>query len=328
MLTFLAPLAVTPWTTDLRAVGLALVLSRIAGRWRTSRCARFIPAVARGPAFRRAAARPLLGFGGWMTVSAVAGPFMVYLDRFLIGALLSLAMVAYYTTPYDLAARVLVLAQSMVGVLFPAVAADFERDPARVARLFGWGVRLIAALVFPATFLLVLFAPEGMTLWLGADFARHAAPVLRWIAAGVFLNCLGQLALSIVQASGRPRWSALLHLSELPFYLAALVLLVRARGIEGAAIAWFLRVLIDTAVMFAFAARRVEGGRRPAATAAGLGAIALAAMAAGAAIPGLPARAILAAVLLAAAACAAYRAIWIPGRSLWVALLGARAASA
>ena len=233
-------------------------------RWRTSRCARAsIPAVARGPAFRREAAKPLLGFGGWMTVSAIAGPFMVYLDRFLIGALLSLAMVVLHD------------ALRPGGAPPGAHAVDgrraLPRGRGRLQRRSGAGraaVRLgrasISALVFPATFLLVLFAPEGMTLWLGEDFARHAAPVLRWIAAGVFLNCLGQLALSIVQASGRPRWSALLHLAELPFYLAALVVLVRARGIEGAAIAWFLRVLVDTALLFAFAARRVEGGRRAA----------------------------------------------------------------
>jgi O-antigen/teichoic acid export membrane protein len=260
-LTFLAPLAVSLYTTNLAAVGAALALTRFFGAAANlALCVRLLPGVGRRMVVRRDAVGPLLGFGGWMTVSAVVGPFMVYFDRFLIGSLLSLAMVAYYTTPYDLATRIWILSQAIVGVLFPAMTGDFARDPASVRRLFAWGVRLVATLVFPVTFLLVLFAPEGMTLWLGETFAAHGAPVLRWVAAGVFLNCLAQIALAVVQASGRPRWSATLHTIELPFYLAVLVLLVRWHGIEGAAQAWFLRVVVDTVALFLMARRRVEGG--------------------------------------------------------------------
>jgi O-antigen/teichoic acid export membrane protein len=49
---------------------------------------------------RLALVKPLIRFGGWMTVANVINPIMVQMDRFLIGALLSTAAVAYYTTPY------------------------------------------------------------------------------------------------------------------------------------------------------------------------------------------------------------------------------------
>ena len=47
----------------------------------------------------------LLRFGGWMTVSNIVGPLMVTLDRFLIGALISVSAVAYYATPYEVVSQ-------------------------------------------------------------------------------------------------------------------------------------------------------------------------------------------------------------------------------
>jgi len=322
ILTFLAPLLVTFWTTNLAAIGGALALTRGLGALANlALCARHIPGVGRPTALRREAVRPLLGYGGWLTVSAVAGPFMVYFDRFLIGSLLSVAMVAYYTTPYDLTTRVWVLSQSVVGVLFPAMSESFSGDPAAVQRLFGWGIRGTAALVFPITFVLVLFAPEGMGLWLGGDFARQSGPILRWIAAGAFLNALAQIALAAVQASGKPRWSATLHVVELPLYLAALVWLVQARGIEGAAQAWFLRVVFDTAALFVLAARRLEGGRRPSLFAGALCCGALGTFAIAVALPTLQARGVFGIVVAALFAWAVHRSRIVQRLALgsWVA---------
>ena len=44
-----------------------------------------------------------------MTVSNVVGPIMVYLDRFLIGALLPMAAVTQYVTPYEVVTKLTVI---------------------------------------------------------------------------------------------------------------------------------------------------------------------------------------------------------------------------
>ena len=72
--------------------------------------------------------RPLVGFGGWSTLSGLLGPIMVYLDRFLIGAFLSLAALAYYTVSYELATRAWLLAGAATGVLLPTVSHLLEVD--------------------------------------------------------------------------------------------------------------------------------------------------------------------------------------------------------
>ena len=324
ILTYVAPLLVLTFTSSLLAIGLALAGVRLLGGLaHLAACLKGVPGLRAGIRVRRAQAGAILGFGSWMTVSAVVSPLMAYLDRFVIGAMLSLAMVAYYTTSYDLTARFALLFAPVVSVLFPAFAATYDHDRARTARLYDWGLRAVAALIYPVVLVCVLFAPEGLDLWLGHDFAAHGATVLRVLALGIFINALAQVALALVQSSGRPDLGARLHLTELPFYLLAVWLLIRARGIEGAALAWTLRVAVDALVLFVMAARRLgpEGRAHRATLATGLAGLVL--LLAGAFVPGLTARIAFGAVQALAFAAIAWRFVINPGRRV---LLEARAA--
>src|SRR4029077_10279948 len=97
--------------------------------------------------------------------------------------------------------------------------------------LFVRAVKLIFLTLFPLTLLIVMFAREGLTLWLGADFASHSTQILQWLAAGVFLNSLALVPFTLVQGVGRPDVTAKLHLLELPIYMVVLWWLVRRWGI-------------------------------------------------------------------------------------------------
>ena len=111
--------------------------------------------------------RPLFMLGGWMTVSNVVGPLMVYLDRFVIGGIISISAVAYYATPYELVTKLWILPAAIVGVLFPAFAAIFAADQEQTLRLLIRGAKYVALALFPCAFLISALAPEGLTLWLG-----------------------------------------------------------------------------------------------------------------------------------------------------------------
>lgn len=314
VLTYAAPVAVLPFSSSLVAAGLALAAVRgVALLAYLLMCLAKTPGLRDRIVMRRDLVRPILSFGSWMTVTAVVGPFMVYFDRFLIGALLSMAMVAYYTTPYDMVSRLTLLSLPVVNVLFPAVAASFETDRSRAARLFDWAVRIVGTLLFPFALVLGVFAPEALRMWLGADFALHGAPVLRILTVGVFLNGLAQVALALVQGSGRPDLGARLHTAELPFYLAALWLLIHARGIEGAALAWLARVVVDTVALFLMARARLGPGVPWARGALASSAVAAVALVAGCLIPGLVARAAFTLVVLAVFAVVAWRFVARPG---------------
>ncbi len=255
--THLGPLLVLPFSRSLVPVVAVLVGCRVALLCvHVVLCARVVPGLRAGAPVRRDLVRPLLGFGGWMTLTSIINPLMLQADRFLIGALVSTAAVTYYTTPYEAVTKLWALNGALLGVLFPAFATSFVGDRDRTAKIFGRGLKTSFFLVLPPALLTIGLAPEGLTLWLGPDFAARGARVLQLLAAGVFLNSLAQVASALLQGVGRPDLTFKLHLIELPLYLVAAWALIRGRGIEGAALAWSARIALDL-VLFLWAARRL-----------------------------------------------------------------------
>ena len=253
---FLGPLMVLPFSRSLFWVVAVLVAGRLVA-WFVHLvfCLRVVPNLKGRMTVRGELLGQLVCFGGWMTVSNLIGPLMVYLDRFLIGAFVSMAAVAYYATPYEIVIKLLILPAALVGVLFPAFATTLVQDRTRAANLFQRGTNYVFLALFPLTLIIVTFAPEGLELWLGAEFARESSAVLRWLAIGVLVNGLAQVPFALVQGAGRPDITAKLHAAELPFYLAILWWMLTHFGIEGAAIAWLLRVSVDMVVLFFMAHR-------------------------------------------------------------------------
>ncbi len=78
---------------------------------------------------------------------------------------------------------------------------------------------------------------------------------MQWLAIGVFFNGIAQIPFALVQGSGRPDITGKLHLWELPAYGLLLWVLIHTNGIEGAAIAWTARVVVDALILFGFSYR-------------------------------------------------------------------------
>ena len=262
LFTFVGPLLALPFSRSLVPVVGVLVAGRFAGClahfWL---CSRIVPELTRRIAWHGLSAGPLLRYGGWMTVSNTVGPLMVTLDRFLIGALVSMTAVAYYATPYEVVTKFWVLPGALMGVMFPAFSASFTQDRDRTALLFGRSVKSLLLALFPVMLCTVALAQDGLRLWLGPEFAQNSFRVLQWLAVGVFINSLAQVPFTLLQGVGRPDLTAKVHLIELPVYLVLLWWLIVTRGIEGAAIAWTARVTTDALFLFGLARRFLPGDR-------------------------------------------------------------------
>lgn len=193
-----------------------------------------------------------LHFGGWLSVSNLIGPLMVYADRFYLASQFPPAMVAYYTVPFDTAFRATSLPQMAMNALFPALA-ETQSRPEASARLLALAIRAVVVLVLPAVLVVAVFAHPLLALWLNASFAGPATPVLQLLLIGIFLNSAAHLPYALLQAHGRSDLTAKLHLLELPVFAVLLVASVHAFGITGAALAWTLRVALDAALLYATA---------------------------------------------------------------------------
>ena len=304
--TYLGPVLMLPFSHSLVPIMAVLVLGRvIAGVAHLWACFRAFPALQDSRSFHASAVGPLFRFGTWMTVSNVVAPVMVSFDRFLIGSMISVSAVAFYAVPYEVVTRLLIVAGALVGVLFPAFSTVVASDRQRLVFLFDSGVKYIFLALFPITLILVAFAPEALQFWLGSDSARHSAPVAQILAVAIFLNSLAQLPFAHVQGAGRPDITAKLHLIELPIYVITLLLLAKSMGITGVALAWLLRVTIDTVLLFVFSWRLLPENTFVLRKLPLLAAGAVAVFATGAFLSGLPAK-----IIFSCAGALATAAMW------------------
>jgi O-antigen/teichoic acid export membrane protein len=194
-------------------------------------------------------------FGGWITVANIVGPIIDSFDRFLLGTMISVSAVAYYSTPYEVVARLRLIPTALTGVLFPAFSSSFASDRNHCLKIYMRGIKYTFLSLFPVVLLTITFGKEGLTLWLGHEFAGNSFNVLQWLAAGVFINCLGYIPLALITGTGRPDLATKLLLIELPIYLASAWFLIGQFGIRGMAIAWAMRATMDSILLMCIAKR-------------------------------------------------------------------------
>lgn len=251
ILTFLGPVIVLSYSQSLVNVIWVLALGRVVA-WglHLIYCLKTIPNLHSEFHFDRTQVRLLLSFGGWMTITNIVGPLMVYMDRFLIGALISVTAVAYYATPYEIVTKLWLIPSALTGVLFPAFSSTYVADKSQTAAWFYRGIKYIFISIFPAVILIICFAHEGLSFWINADFADKGSTIMQLLAAGVFVNSLAQVPFALIAGIGRPDITSKFHLAELPIYLLLVFVFIQTNGVIGLAIAWLIRVTIDNLLLF------------------------------------------------------------------------------
>lgn len=260
---FCAPLLVLPFSHSLFPMTALLLLIRILEFVAYMLyCFRIIPGIIHPQWPNVKDVKKLLGFGKWLTVSNIIGPLMSYLDRFMVGMIMTMSAVAYYATPYDMVMKLGIIPNSVLGVMFPAMSAAFLTNIDRFAQLYDRSIKFVMLMMAPIALIIIVFADPLLKIWLGPEFAVQSTLVLQILAIGIFINSAAQVPFTAFQAIGRPDITAKLHIMELPFYMVAIVLLIIKMGIVGAALAWLLRVLIDTLLLFRFAHRLMPSADR------------------------------------------------------------------
>lgn len=212
------------------------------------------PILRKGYSIHPETVKPMLTFGGWLTLSNLVSPLLVYLERFFIGSILTMEALGYYSAPYEVTLRLGIFPQSLVMSLFPSFSAlAGGRNLAKSRLLFGRSVKYLLVSLGTGIVLLVCFARLFLRLWLGESFARNSTVVFQILAIGFFINALANVPLSFLQGIGRADLTAKFHLLEVVFYVPLAWELIKAWGINGAAAAWTVRVTVDMLLLFAAA---------------------------------------------------------------------------
>ncbi len=207
-------------------------------------------------AWSKAVSKELLGFGGWVTVTQVISPIIVYIDRFFIGALLSLTAVAYYAVPQEAVTRMLTIPLGLSLTLFPVLSGKHVEASAEVLdAMYVRSLRFLFFAMIPCALFLLLFSHDILRIWVGREFADNSSVVFQILSLGLLFNSLAQIPVTALHAGGRPDLTAKINLAELPIACVLNYVLIRRFGIVGAGSAWAFRVLLD-ALLLLWAVRR------------------------------------------------------------------------
>lgn len=262
VVSYAGPLLAIPLGGDARvAVGI-IVLGRVI-YWlvHVPFLADIAPELPRPRLPRQHAVRELAHVGGWITVSNVISPIIVQGDRVTVAMLFPIAASGWYGAASEIATKQLLFSAALAPVLFSALSAAVRTAPTRAIDLAERAARISLLALLPVVIVLVAFAGPGLQLWLGPAYVPEASAVLRWLAVAVYVNTFGQVPYFVLQSGEGARPVGVIHLIELPLYVAALFGGAAWLGVQGVAIVWFARMAIDAGIMWTVLYRRMPLAR-------------------------------------------------------------------
>ena len=189
----------------------------------------------------------LIFFGGWITVSNIISPAMVYFDRFIISNMLGARHVAYYSGPSEAIARLGILPAAVGRAIFPKLSCAGHKDELKRNMTVSW--LLMFAVCAPVVIIGIVFAENILHLWLGTSYAAHSKNILIILLVGFLFNALAQVPFTAIQSAGKAKITALLHCVEIIPYFVMLYFFVQHYGLIGVAFAWSIRVIVDWLIL-------------------------------------------------------------------------------
>lgn len=204
-----------------------------------------VPLIGR-PLVDRVHLKALLAYGGWVSVMTFLAPLLVTIDRLIIATLSGAKAVTSYTVPYDLVSRTMVISGSLSTALFPRLA---SASPQQARELAERATTVLVAVMTPVVIIGTFLVQPFLNAWVGQALAKSSAGVGEFILLGVWVNALVIPHQARLMATSNPRVVVMIYLVEIPIYLCILWFGIRYWGIVGAAVAWTLRVVIDTGML-------------------------------------------------------------------------------
>lgn len=191
-------------------------------------------------------ARELFAYGKFMTGLAVVVFLTNQLDSAMIGKLLGMESLGFYTVAYTLANIASTnLSKVVAKVLFPMFS-KLQTDPPQLRAEYVRGVRLVMAVVVPISVAIVVLAHDIVTALYGAKWAAAAVPLQILSIFGCF-QALWVLNGYLYNAIGKPHIDFYMNTSRLVLVLGLLYPLTVSYGLAGASAA----VAIPMAMQFA-----------------------------------------------------------------------------
>jgi O-antigen/teichoic acid export membrane protein len=240
-------LAVLVWGPELSVIVPAMVFAHLTSTLSLAIAAARVLPVLRIRLAQQEWAKKLVGYGAWVSMTSLVNPLLITIDQLLIGSLLGVNVVAYYSVPFNLVEKLQVVPNSLGRALFPRLSSQAPGDAKALAVR---AVKIIGIVMTLITTPAILMVGPFLEIWLGSEVASHATTVAQLFLLGIWINSPGFVPSSLLQAQGRPDVVAKFKLIEIVPVVGLLWVMINNFGIIGAALACCARVAVDVSLLY------------------------------------------------------------------------------
>jgi len=181
-------------------------------------------------------AQMMWSLGAPMALLAITGVLLNSADRIYVDRVFGQAALAHYTIGADLCSRAYFIIWAITGSVYTSYVKRHAtgRPAGSLLRISFYVAAGVSLLIYAPIF---IAAKQILALWIGQDFARVSAGVVRLMALNAVVYVLTCVYYTGLQAQGKSRTLAAGGLAAVAVMVLALALMPRSLGIEGAAVA-------------------------------------------------------------------------------------------
>lgn len=179
-----------------------------------------------------------------LAISGLSSLMMTNIDRVIVSSSVGGNIGSIYTTASDFLNRNAVIPGAFLRALLPRLAVNNISNQSADRKVF------FRFLIFTTiiSLIILLFSKQLLSVMFGHFFSEYYK-VLQIMTGGFFFNIIGGYYITLINSRGRNYICALLHTAELPAFFLVLLYLSMHHGVEGAAIAYSLRCILDCLVL-------------------------------------------------------------------------------
>ncbi|WP_250658236.1 oligosaccharide flippase family protein [Alkalimarinus coralli] len=208
-------------------------------------CKRAFPDIKFSTIFvEKAKAKELFDYSIWSFCISVAYNLRNKVDVFVIGAYLSAAVVTHYYIAVRLVEYLVTFlyqATNMFVPVFTKYIANNEKDKLEENLLLAIKINTVFGIT--AAFALIFISQEFITLWMGEEYT-DAIIALQILLAAKIIGFINNPMNSVLYATSKHKWVAILDSTEVAINLILSILLVTEFGMNGVALATLIPIIL------------------------------------------------------------------------------------
>jgi len=178
-------------------------------------------------------------------IISIAQKLLFYTDSIVIGSVLTISVIVYYSIPATLMDYVNKFMWSMISVLIPVVSSqERANNSEKNIYLYVLGTKYSLAICIPIIFILFTVGKDFIALWMGPEYGLRSAMVLRILLTGYLFAFSQMIAHALLKGISKHRILSFMFIGEAVSNLILSLALAKPYGIEGVALGTMIPMII------------------------------------------------------------------------------------